>query len=153
MKDIVYIETTIVSYLVARLSRDLLLAAHQQLTQQWWGQERPKYHCITSDEAHLEAARGNAAMSRARIHALNGLIRVPIGKDVEALATDFLASGTLPSTMRSDAIHLAAAAVARADYLLTWNCRHLANAVALRNLARKPASGEGNFRWFARRWN
>ena len=73
MSEIVYVETTIVSYLVARPSRDLILAAHQQLTRDWWQEERFRYQCITSTEVLREAAAGDDEMSRLRLQALQEL--------------------------------------------------------------------------------
>jgi hypothetical protein len=142
MKEIVYIETTIVSYLVARPSRDLVLAAHQQVTRDWWQEERPMYECVTSEETVREAAQGDAAMVQSRLQALEGMFVIGISSEIESLAATFLSTGALPATMRPDATHLAAATLARADYLLTWNCKHLANAHVLRRL-RKEAEKRG----------
>lgn len=125
--EIVYIETTIVSYLVANPSRDPILAAHQQVTRQWWQGQRSSYHCLVSGETLAEAARGDVEQARLRLEALQGLPVLPITAEVEALADAILQSGSLPATVRSDAIHVAAATLAGVDFLLTWNCRHLAN--------------------------
>src|ERR1019366_8185484 len=178
--ETVYIETTIVSFLVARPSRDLVLAAHQQLTRDWWQNERLTYQCVTSEEVIREAAQGEAVMSRARLEALEGIPVIPITAEVETRASTFLNTGAVPANMRPDATHfaaavqpgaspfltpgaapanrrpdathLAAAVQAGADYLLTWNCRHLANAHVLRRL-RKEAErrgGAGPRGWAAR---
>lgn len=125
--ETVYIETTIVSYLVANPSRDSILAAHQQLTRRWWQDHRRAYHCIVSDEVLREAARGDADQARLRLEALQNLPTLPITAEVENLAEAVLQSGSLPSAARSDAIHVAAATLIKVDFLLTWNCRHLAN--------------------------
>ena len=135
--ETVYIGTTIVSYLVANPSRDLVTAAEQQATRDWWRQRRLLFQCLVSYETLREAARGDANQAQLRLAALSGMPRVPISADVDGLATQFLGTGTLPATARSDAIHLAAAASAGVDYLLTWNCRHLANAQILRRLSRE----------------
>jgi len=137
MKEIVYIETTITSYLVARPSRDLVLSAHQQLTREWWENERVKYHCITSEEAMREAMQGEPEMARARVKALGKLHVIGVTSEVEAMAATFMTTGALPPGMRPDATHLAAATLSGADYLLTWNCRHLANAHVLRRLQKE----------------
>jgi hypothetical protein len=137
MKEIVYIETTIVSYLVARPSGDLVLSAHQQVTREWWENERMKYQCIASEEVVREAMLGDTRMAQSRIKVLQELQIVGITAEVEAMAATFMATGALPPTMRPDATHLAAATLSRADYLLTWNCRHLANAHVLRRLQKE----------------
>jgi predicted nucleic acid-binding protein len=125
--DTVYIETTVVSYLVAKPSRDAILAAHQQLTREWWQNQRSACQCLVSDETMTEAARGDAEQARLRLRALQGLPVLPITLEVEDLADAVLQSGSLPQAARSDAIHVAAATLAGVDFLLTWNCRHLAN--------------------------
>lgn len=123
----VYIETTIVSYLVANPPRDPVLAAHQQVTRRWWQDHRPDYHCLVSGETLAEAARGDAEQARLRLEALQGLPVLLVTAQVGTLADAVLQSGPLPAAARSDAIHVAAATLASVDFLLTWNCRHLAN--------------------------
>jgi len=125
--ETVYIETSIVSFLVADPSRDSILAAHQQLTRQWWQDQRSAYQCLVSDEVLREAARGDANQARLRLEALQNLPTLPITTEVENLADAILQSGSLPPAARSDAIHVAAATLVKVDFLLTWNCRHLAN--------------------------
>jgi len=144
MKEIVYIETTIVSYLVSRPSRDLVLSAQQQLTRDWWDEERRKYACITSEAVLREAMQGDREMALARLKALEGIQVIRVTEEVEAMASRIMATGALPQTMRPDATHLAAATLSGADYLLTWNCRHLANAHVLRRLHRE--AGRQNWR-------
>ena len=92
---------------------------------------------MTSDETLAESARGDAEQARLRFAALSGLPSLPIPVEAEDLAAHFLRTGALPATARSDALHLAVASLARTDYLLTWNCRHLANAQILRRLERE----------------
>ena len=125
--DTVYIETTIVSYLVAKPSRDPVLAAHQQLTRQWWQDQRSAYHCLVSDEVLKESARGDASHAWLRLEALQDFPTLSITAEVEVLAEAVLQSGSLPPAARSDAIHVAVATLAGIEFLLTWNCRHLAN--------------------------
>ena len=137
MKEIAYIKTTIVSYLVGRPSRDLVLSAHQQVTREWWENERVHYHCIASEEVAREAMLGDTGMAQARIKVLEEVQIVGITAEVEAMAATFMSTGALPPTMRPDATHLAAATLSGADYLLTWNCRHLANAHVLRRLQKE----------------
>ena len=135
--ETVYIETSVVSLLVAKPSRDALIAGQQQVTRDWWKLRRESFACITSDETRAESARGDAEQVRRRLAALGGLPSLPITPEVESLAAEFLRTGALPAAARSDAIHLAVATIVRGDYLLTWNCRHLANAQILRRLERE----------------
>lgn len=125
--ETVYIETTIVSYLVANPSRDSLLAAHQQLTRQWWQDERQRYKCVTSAEVLKEASLGDVEMSRRRLEALSGLTVLAVDDTARKLARAILAERLLPPVASSDAIHAVVAAQNRVNILLTWNCRHLAN--------------------------
>jgi hypothetical protein len=135
--ETVYIETTIVSYLVANPSRDLVTAGQQQATRDWWTRRRSSFYCVVSEETLAEAARGDAEQAALRLAALAGLPVFPISPEAERLAADFLNTGALPTSARADAIHLAVASFVEADYLLTWNCRHLANAQIIRRLERE----------------
>lgn len=128
VKAKVYIETSIVSYLVATPSRDLIQAAHQEATRQWWA-GRVRFDLFVSRFVRAEAGRGNAAAAARRLAALRGIRSLSVGRDVPSLATDLLRSGTLPEKAWVDAVHVAIAATNGVDYLLTWNMRHLANAV------------------------
>ena len=137
MKEIVYIETSFVSLLVADPSRDLAMAGNQQVSRDWWHWRRPMFSCVTSDETLMEASRGNARQAKLRLEALAGLPTLPTTPEAADLARLFLATGSLPPAATVDAVHLAVATLATADYLLTWNCRHLANAQILRRLEKE----------------
>jgi hypothetical protein len=125
--ETVYIETTIVSYLVANPSRDAMVAAHQQLTRQWWEEERLRYECVTSEEVLRESFLGDAEMSRRRVEALAGLTVLTVDDTARDLARGLLGENILPPAATSDAIHAVVATLRNVNILLTWNCRHLAN--------------------------
>ena len=125
--ETIYIETTVVSYLVANPSRDSILAAHQQVTRQWWQDERQQYLCVTSSEVLREAGLGDAEMSRRRAEALAELTVLKVDDSARELARAILAERLLPPVAASDAIHAVVAAQNRVNILLIWNCRHLAN--------------------------
>ena len=135
--EIVYIETSVVSLLVAALSKNLVTAAQQQATRDWWQRRRNLFQCVTSDETLTEAARGDSQQARLRLAALATLPSFTITEEAENLAAEFLRTGALPAAARADAMHLAVASTSRTDYLLTWNCCHLANAQILRRLERE----------------
>jgi hypothetical protein len=127
MKPRVYIETTIPSYLTARPSRDLIRAAHQQLTREWWDQ-RAEFDLYVSRLVLLECGAGDPDAAAERMASLAGL---PVLSEVEpiiALADALLDGVPLPAKASADAVQIATSAVHRMDYLLTWNCRHIANA-------------------------
>ena len=140
--ETVYIETTIVSYLVANPSRDSILAAQQQLTRQWWQEEREQYQCLTSSEVVREASLGDVEMSRRRMEALSGLTILAVDESARGLAGGILAARILPPAAASDAIHAVVASQRRIKILLTWNCRHLANPHILGKL-REYMAGQG----------
>jgi hypothetical protein len=123
----VYVETTVVSYLTAQPSRDIVVAAHQQVTREWW-QQRGRYELFVSEAVLQEAARGDAVAAAARLAALQGLPVLDVGAAVGDLTRRLLAAGAVPQKALVDAVHIAVAAVNGMDYLLTWNCAHIANA-------------------------
>ncbi len=131
----VYLETTFISYLVARPSRDLLVAAHQQATQEWWANRRSEFECNVSQVVIDEASAGDPAEVHKRLAAMTGLPVLEITEDAESLTQAILSAGILPLHAVRDAAHVAVAAVQTVDYLLTWNCRHLANAQTARRIA------------------
>jgi hypothetical protein len=125
--ETIYIETTIVSYLVANPSQDLILTAHQELTREWWREERGLYRCVTSEEVIREASLGDPTMSRRRLESLSEMPVLRVDDAVRLLAKELVQERLLPPTVISDALHAAVASLHKVDYLLTWNCRHLAN--------------------------
>jgi hypothetical protein len=138
--ETIYIETTVVSYLVANPSRDSILAAHQQLTRQWWQNKRERYRCVTSEEVLKEAGMGDVEMRRRRMETLAGLPVLKADESARKLAEAILAERLLPPAAASDAIHAAIAAQNGVNILLTWNCRHLANPHLLAKLRTFMAS-------------
>jgi len=151
--ETVYIETSVVSLLVANPSRNVIIAGQQQATRDWWQLRRDSFACITSDETRAEAARGDAEQARLRLAVLAGLPSLPITPEVENLAAEFLRTGALPAAARSDAIHLAVATIVRGDYLLPgtvgiWPTRKFSG-----DWNGKPCVLAGNCRRFAHRWN
>ncbi len=126
--DSVYIETSIVSFASAWPSRDLETAALQQQARDWWTTERPKFEVVTSQLTLDEASAGDASAAADRLKLLDGLPLVEINADTEALASRLLAAHTMPAKAAADALHVAAAALGGVKYLLTLNCKHIANA-------------------------
>ena len=124
----VYLETTIISYLTAWPSRDLVRAAHQQITREWWDRERHRHNLFTSQMVLIEAAAGNPTAAAERLTILQQIPLLPEAPDAQRLAEVLVASAALPTVAARDAVHVAVAATAGMDYLLTWNCGHLANA-------------------------
>ena len=134
VNETVYIETSVVSYLTSRPSRDLVVAAHQQITREWWDQQLPGLVPYVSDVVIDEASRGDAGASAQRMAAIMGLPRLVINADVEKLAVRYCEGLRLPSTVINDALHMALAAWHGIDYLVSWNCSHIANAHVFKTL-------------------
>ena len=128
MKPTVYIETSVISYLTARMSRDLIVAAHQQLTLEWWEQIRPEVECFVSPFVSQEASRGNEKFAGRRLDAIALFSVLTVDEEVEELTGKYLAHLGIPEKARFDAAHLAVAARHKVDYVLSWNCKHIASA-------------------------
>ena len=130
----VYIETSVVSYLVARPAARTLANQWHVWTKDWWRLRRPYFECVISEEVLCEAAAGDPKASRQRLEALSTLTVLRRTQAVDELTEAFLSAGAMPAKAKADAAHLAFATVHRVGYLLTWNCKHLANAIILRLL-------------------
>ena len=130
----VYIETTIPSYLAAWPSRDLLQAARQQITHDWWNNRRQNFDLFISETVLDEAAAGDADAARRRLAFLQGLPLLDLTDAVIAVAEAIMASRLLPQKAGRDALHIAVSSVHGMDMLLTWNCQHIANATIVKEL-------------------
>jgi predicted nucleic acid-binding protein len=123
----VYIETSIVSFLTARASRDVVQAARQRLTQDWWA-KRSKFDLFISNLVLSEVAAGDSKASERRLLALDGIPELTVTSRAIQIAEALIRGGALPPRAAVDAFHIAIAAAHEIDYLLTWNCKHIANA-------------------------
>lgn len=126
--DTVYIETSIVSHATAWPSDDIHIAAIQHQARRWWATERKRFELVTSQLVIDEASAGDQSAAADRLKLLDGVPTVPIDDDVRALARAIVSASIMPQKAAADALHVAAAAVAGIQYLLTLNCRHIANA-------------------------
>lgn len=135
MKPKVYLETTIPSLLTAWPSRDLIIAADQQTTRDWWENRRRDFELFVSPEVLGEASQGDPEAARLRLETIATLPVLAATVEVEELTRAILATGLIPPRAHRDAAHVAFAAVHQMDFLLTWNCRHIHNAMISRRLA------------------
>jgi PIN domain len=124
----VYLETTVISYLAARLSRDLRVAAHQQVTSDWWATRRVDFEVFVSQLVVEEASAGDRDAAARRLAYLEDINLVDLNEASLSLAEKLVADGAVPVGSEQDALHIALAAVHGMTYLLTWNCKHIANA-------------------------
>ena len=127
-KKSIYIETTIPSYLTAWLSSELVMAANQQSTRIWWTDYKDKFELFVSEIVIQEAGSGNLEAAKRRLEVLNNISKLDISIEAENLAIKLLNNAALPAKAATDALHIAIATVHGIDFLLTWNCRHIANA-------------------------
>lgn len=130
----VYLETTYISYLVAPPSRDLIVAAHQQITNDWWTNQKMKYECYISEIVIDEASAGDKNEIKKRLAIIDKLMLLELTEEANELTKAILNSGVIPQKAVRDAAHIAVATVHEANYLLTWNCKHIANAHILKKI-------------------
>lgn len=143
MKPKLYVETSIVSYLTARPSRDLITAARQEITREWWKTRRPGFQLFTSEFVIEEAAEGDKSAAAQRLDTLKDIPEVELKDEAEPLAERLLTEGPLPAKAALDALHIAVSATSGMDYLLTWNLKHIANA-AMRNKIEEICRSSGH---------
>jgi predicted nucleic acid-binding protein len=126
VKPTLYLETTIVSYLTGLPSHDLVVAAHQQVTRDWW-ETRSAFDLYVSQFVLDEAGAGDAEAAKRRLAVLVDLPVLDLTPEVRLVAGEILLHGGMPAKAFVDAVHVAVAAAHGVDYLLTWNCTHIAN--------------------------
>lgn len=126
-RDSIYIETSIVSYLAARRSRNLVVAAWQEITLEFWEVHQALYDLYTSELVVEEASMGDQEAVQRRLDILRGIPELPIDEEARTIAAALLAEGAIPPKAEFDALHVAIAAAHEMTFLLTWNCRHLDN--------------------------
>jgi hypothetical protein len=132
----IYIESTIPSYVVARPARDLLQAARQQLTRDWWDLRRSRHELFTGQLVLDEIAIGEREMAKRRVELMAGIKLLQATDEARELTRNIMDARLLPAKAEGDGAHIALATVHEMDILLTWNCRHIANAFILGHLRR-----------------
>ena len=127
----VYVETSVISYLVARPSRNARVASNQELTREWWRTAAQRFDLYASAVVIGEAQRGDSLLAEARLTIVRNLRIAQVTRDALNLAASLVAGAGVPRKANEDALHIATAATNGLDYLLTWNCTHIANAVTI----------------------
>ena len=128
MKPKLYLESTIPSYLVARPSRDVILAGQQQCTHDWWDWRKGDFEIFVSTIVFDEISTGEVVMARERVELIKPFTLLTTNEKVIELADAMIHGGPLPKKAARDATHIALSAVHGMHFLLTWNCTHIANA-------------------------
>ena len=127
MKPTVYVETSVIGYLTSWPSGDLIVAARQKITRDWWRDAPAKYELIVSERVLSEASAGDPQAVQDRLAVLQGLPILTVAKKAEDLAAALMAQGAVPIGEPEDALHIALTVVNGIEYLVTWNFKHIAN--------------------------
>jgi hypothetical protein len=133
-KQPIYIETSVISYLVSRMSSNLVLAAYQQITREWWDTQLHYYQPLISDFVIEEISKGDPLLSASRLKVVQKFKMLPVTDDVIVLGDRYLKELSIPRKARLDAYHLAISVIHGMDFVLSWNFRHMANAFVRRKL-------------------
>ncbi len=134
MKPRIYIETTIPSYLTARPSNDIRVMANQNTTIEWWENRKSEFEVFISEFVVAESSQGNPEAASRRMVVIENIPELDVTEKVRKLASALISEGPIPKEAEIDAYHIAVAAVNGMNYLLTWNCTHIANAVMRPNI-------------------
>ena len=134
MKRKIYVETSVISYLTARPSKTIIGAAHQQITLAWW-ELRSDYELLVSQSVWQECAAGDSEAAQKRLAALTGIPVLAVTHDMIRLAGSLIEQAIIPARAIEDALHIAVSTLHHVDFLLTWNCRHIANPVIQEKIA------------------
>ena len=135
MIESLYLDTSIIGYLTIRPSTNLITASNSVITQNWWDTRRENFTLYISEVVLEELARGDQEIATKRLELISELPLLAINEAVEELAQQFLIKSNLPPKASDDALHIALATVYKVDYLLTWNCKHIANAQIQKKLS------------------
>jgi PIN domain len=128
MKPRLYLETSVISYLVGWLNQQSILVAHnQEFTREWWSLRRKNYDLFSSAVAVNEARKGDAPLARERLNFLAETTLLDVNDAALTLAAELLHRTRIPAKAAVDALHVAVAAVHGMDYLISWNCKHIVN--------------------------
>ena len=128
-KPKVYIETSVISYLTAKPSNDIIIAGHQLITTEWWERIRIKFDCYISEFVIMEISRGDKNAAFKRLEVIQNMKILEHNPDIEEIGLKYFKLFNIPKKSKLDALHLAIAVWYQIDFLLSWNCKHIANAI------------------------
>jgi predicted nucleic acid-binding protein len=132
----IYIETSVVSYFTNRPSRDIVTAARQQVTREWWEENLNRFDTYISALVLEEARGGDPISAQKRLEALKGIPVLEITDEAEDLAAALVKVGPIPESHSEDALHIALAIINGMDFLVTWNFHHINNAKMKKGIAK-----------------
>lgn len=142
MKPTVSVEASVTSYLMARMSRDLIVAAHRQITHEWCENARPQFDCFVSPVVLDEISGGDPDAAVSRFEAIASFSILAVTREVENLAILYFSAIVLPDKARADSYHLAIASAHGMDYLVSWNCSHIVSG-RVRRVVDEINTGQG----------
>lgn len=134
MKPSVYIETSVISYYTSKASKDLVTAGHQIITLDWWEKAQPKFECYISPYVMQEISKGNPEMAAKRVKAVESFSSLELSNEIDSIAQRYIKALQIPEHAIVDAYHLAISSHYDVDYLVSWNCSHIANAHMIKQL-------------------
>jgi hypothetical protein len=127
MKSKVYLESSVISYFTAKPSRDLIQAAHQEITRNWWEIGYPLCECFISAYVVDEIQKGDPVAAQKRLDAVRAVSILTSNPEVDNLAEQFFEKMKIPDHAKLDCFHLASAVINGMEYILSWNFKHIAN--------------------------
>ena len=133
-KETVYLETSVVSYYTGKKSRDIVVLAHQQITRDWWDAFCNHYEFYISEIVREEVSRGDPSASSLRLEFIRNIPHLKITEEIENIAGMYIDELRIPKDSIRDALHISIACIHKVDYLVTWNCTHIANAHTIKKL-------------------
>jgi len=133
-KPSVYIETSVISYYCSKQSQDIIIAGHQQITKDWWLKSLPNLTPFVSDIVIEEISQGNPLQAKQRMESIATFGKLNLSTDIEKLATHYFSKLSIPQKAIADVFHLALAVHHQVDFLVSWNCSHIANAHIVRKV-------------------
>jgi hypothetical protein len=125
-KPIAYIETTIPNFYYD-LRTSEAVTTRRAWTREWWASAPSQYDLVTSEEVLIELSAGRGRWVPLRLELLDKLPMLPLGPEVAEIVQTYLRHKLMPANPGGDAVHLALASSYRCDFIVTWNCKHLAN--------------------------
>ncbi len=134
MKESIYLETSVISYYTSKPTRDIIVLAHQEITRQWWPKAIKRYDIFISEVVLEEAGMGDPYAAKKRLKEIKNFPNLGLNNHVEEMAKIYKGRLKIPEKSIRDAVHLALASVHNIDYLITWNCTHLANGGVIKKL-------------------
>jgi predicted nucleic acid-binding protein len=131
----IYVETTIPSfYYEVRIEPEMI--ARRNWTREWFDAASHSEELVTSAAVMVELERGTFPGRSDAVKLISNLSPLSVTKDVEQIVEEYISRLLMPSDPSGDALHLALASFYECEFLVTWNCKHLANANKFDNIAR-----------------